>query len=389
MPSLRDLLDTPIADLRDQARRLGLSLPASPWREGLVTAIAHASRDADAPHLGCGVLEVHGEGFGFLRSAWHDFQPSAEDIYVSQSQIRRFRLRTGDTVIGCVRPPKEQERYAALLRVELVNGAPAEDEVVPFEQRRAVAPSTRLPIARDAALRGVDLLAPLGLGARGLITGGRWADRADVLRRLAAAFADDDGLSLWVLLVGERPEEVTEWRDALDVEVVASSFEDPPQRQVHTATITLERARRQAEHGEEVVVLVDSLSRLQRAAAADGDAGASAGLQAVRQVFAAGRDLDGAGSVTLIGLVDDDAGRDALLADLDGVATWRLALDAHGVPDPQGSWTHREERLIHADDLERRRAWRATLPADSATRAERLREAMRPTALDSEATTGK
>jgi transcription termination factor Rho len=399
MPSLSALLTRPLDDLRAQARRLGLTVPRSPWREGLVTAIAHHQREGDDPHLGCGVLEVHSEGFGFLRSPYDDFRPGAEDIYVSQSQIRRFRLRTGDTVIGCIRPPKEQERYSALLRVELINGAPPDSDVPAFDAQAAVHPSTRLPLTRDAALLAIDHVAPLGLGARGLVVGATSADRTDVLQRVARAFGAEEGLRLWVLLVAERPEEVTDWRDAFDVEVIATPFDEAPARHLHVATMTLERARRLAERGEEIVVLIDGFNRLLRAAIAESDGGGkiegveASALQRVRQLFSAGRDLRDAGSVTVLGTVGgDDALSGPLHHDLADVATWQVTLraaEAGAVPDPADSWARREDLLLTPDELARRRQWRSRLPTDLDGLTAAFRQLARPAALDNEAAAGK
>ncbi|HMV67329.1 MAG TPA: hypothetical protein PKA64_10795, partial [Myxococcota bacterium] len=361
MPTpLQELLDEPTRALLATARRLGLHVPDLPWRDGLATAIAQHQQPQDEAQLGVGILEVHDEGFGFLRSPYTDYQPGAGDIYVSQSQIRRFRLRTGDAVIGRIRAPKEQERYPALLRVDLINGDPADVDVVPFEELAAEHPSTRLPLGRVPALAAVDAVAPLGLGARGLLIAperghhpGLLPPRTDLLRRIAAAFHEEDDIELWVLLVGERPEDVAEWREGAPYEVIATPFEEQPARHLHVAEITFERARRTAERGADVLILVDSFTRLLRFALADVERPGHAidgveadALHRMRRYLAAGRCLRDAGSVTVIGTVNDaDPLSAALVRDLSEAATWQLSLTAaapaglHFPIDPSRSWT--------------------------------------------------
>ena len=209
------------AELRDRAHDLGLKeLPQR--RSDLVFAIARFLGDKAGTHLGRGVLEVHSEGFGFLRSPDDNFLPGAGDIYVSQSQIRRFKLKTGDTVIGQVRPPKEGERYTALLRVETVNGDPPGGEPQSFDQLTAIYPDERVALAQDDVLRAVDRACPLGLGQRGLFVAPARTGRVDLLRRLVSVVGEDEDIETTVLLIGERPEEIQEWRKNTHAEVIAT-----------------------------------------------------------------------------------------------------------------------------------------------------------------------
>jgi transcription termination factor Rho len=389
--SLSSLLAQRPEELAALAQRVGLTTPRHPWRDVLATHIAQHAQvtqrpdRADEPDYGCGVLEVHAEGFGFLRSLESDLLPAAGDIYVSQSQIRRFRLRTGDVVIGRTRAPKEGERYPALLRVEAVHGEPPDASVTPFGEHRAVHPTTRLPLQRDPWLAPLDRLAPLGMGARGLLIGSARAQRGEVLRRFAAAFGGDPDLQVTVLSVGERPEEITEWREASardKYEVLATPFDEPAQRHVHVADMVFERARRMAERGQEVLLLVDSLPRLLRFVIADltttgraldgVDAGA---LHRLRTWFASARDLAQAGSVTLVATCNDDPHDPlavALRRDLGEVCTWMATLatpSSPGIADPAsppawappGCWALREEHLVPGAEQARRRAVRARL----------------------------
>jgi transcription termination factor Rho len=391
MPDLADLLDLTLDELRARARKLEVPEGPFPWRDGLVAALANILIE---PGHAAGVLEVHAEGFGFLRSPHADLMPAPGDIYVSQSQIKRFELRTGSTVIGRARPPKEGERYPAMLRVERVDGVPAEVAVEPFEKLVAEHPSVRLPIAQDPWLAAVDWVAPLGLGARGVIAGPSRAERGDLLRRLARRLAADPRLTTTVLLVGERPEDVTEWRATVPTEVIATPMDAEANRHVHVADVAFERARRMAERGAEVVMLVDSLDRLVRfaveaASAEETPPPSVAALQRTRRWLASARDLRGAGSITLITTAappEDDAIHAAVLRDAADLCSWWLTLrDAGSVPsdypslDVRRSWTRREDLLVGADELDRRRRWRAGLPLDGSGDEDGLTAVFRPT----------
>jgi transcription termination factor Rho len=379
--ALAALLGRSVEELHALIRQHGAEPSTSRWKESLVTTIAQATAGEDV-HYGVGVLEVHSEGFGFLRSLDDNLLPGAGDIYVSQSQIRRFQLRTGHTVIGRVRPPKEQERYPALLRVELVDGESPDVELPQFTELPAVRPTTRLPLNRDPWLRPIDWLAPLGLGHRGLIVGPPDESRSDLLRRVAGAFTAADGIEVTVLLSGERPEEITAWREESDVQIVATPFDEQASRQVHVADIVFERARRIAERDREVLLIVDSLSRLYRSCCAENTTTpAAAGAldpQAVyrlRRWLATAADLRDAGSVTILATLNSpshDPISAALLAELGELMSWRLALRDRPAGwraqrlelDPHQSWARHEQLLLSDDEQRRRQRWRQELPAD-------------------------
>lgn len=354
------------ATLVDQAQQLGIDLPRHPWKEPLVAAIASARTGA---LYGCGVLEVHGEGFGFLRSLDAHLLPSPQDIYVGQTQIRRFNLRTGDTVMGEVREPRDNERYTPLIRVHLVNGADAEATRPEPDPADVAIPSTRLPLSRDPWLEAVDAVAPLALGHRGLLVAPSGPQRTEVLRRLAEAFHAEDGFHITVLLPSERPEDITAWAEHAHLEVIATRFDEQPARQLQVFDVALERARRLAESGLEVLVLVDGLNKVLRLAQHDqatsgrvvGPADAHA-LQRLRGWFAFGRDLPEGGSVTLIGATDPAASVDplaaALLQDLADASTWQ----AHQLPGaqapawcPERSFARWEDRILPRAEVKRRR----------------------------------
>src|SRR5262245_39911356 len=238
------LHETPLAELRDKAKGLGLDEVSGLRTPDLVFAIGKAVGDKEGQTFGRGVLEVHTEGFGFLRSPKDNFLPGADDIYVSQTQIRRFKLQTGDTVIGLVRPPKEGERYLALLRVESVNGEPPGVDTPSFDTLTAIYPDDRIPLSRVPELRAVDLASPMGLGQRGLLVAPALAGRVALLRALSDLLTVEEDLFVTVLLVGERPEEIHEWRTDSRAEIVATPFDEPPSRHVQVADIVFERARR-------------------------------------------------------------------------------------------------------------------------------------------------
>jgi transcription termination factor Rho len=376
------LHEAPMADLREQARTLEIAKAEADTmrRADLVFAVGERLGAREAQTFGRGVLEVHGEGFGFLRSPSANFLPGVDDIYVSQSQIRRFKLQTGDTVIGLVRPPKEGERYLALLRVESVNGEPPGVEPPSFDTLTAIYPDDRIALT-DPLLRVVDLVAPIGLGQRGILVSPARTGRVDLLRTLADVLTGDDDLHVTALLVGERPEEIHEWRTASRAEIIATPFDEPPARHVQVADIVFERARRMVERGDDAVLLVDSLTRLLRFCLAEiPPTGRSIGgvdtaaLHRLRRYLGAARALEEGGSLTVIGVLSGDAGHDmdrALLDDLREVVNWEVVLSRdladRGIRppiDPHRSGTRREERLLDADEMERRRAWRGSLTGD-------------------------
>lgn len=385
------LHEGPLDELRDQAAALGVEDARTLRRPDLVFEVGKRLGDGEGQQFGRGVLEVHGEGFGFLRSPADNFLPGADDIYVSQSQIRRFKLQTGDTVIGLVRPPKEGERYLALLRVESVNGEPPGVEPPSFDTLTAIYPDDRIPLATDPLLRAVDLAAPMGLGQRGILVAPARTGRVDLLRALADLLTADEDLHVTVLLVGERPEEIHEWRTSSRAEIIATPFDEPPARHVQVADIVFERARRMVERGDDAVLLVDSLTRLLRFCLAEIPASGrsiggidTAALHRLRRYLGAARALEEGGSLTVLGVLSGDAGHEmdkALLDDLREVVNWELVLvrevadrGVRPAIDLQRSGTRREERLLDPAEVERRREWRAKLTGDLLEDATKLRD---------------
>lgn len=375
------LYNTPANELRARAAELGVEDSDRRPRLDLVFEVGRRLGEQEQTHFGSGVLEVHGEGFGFLRSPADNFLPGPDDIYVSQSQIRRFKLQTGDTVIGQVRPPKEGERYVALLRVEAVNGEPPGDEPQPYDSLTAIYPDDHIELDSDHYLRAIDIAAPMGLGQRGILVAAQRTGKVELLRRLAEELTRDDDLHVTVLLIGERPEEIHEWRSATTAEVIATPFDEPPGRHVQVADIVFERARRMVERGEDAVLLVDSLTRLLRFCLAElPPSGRTLGgidtvaLHRIRRYLGAARALEEGGSLTVVGAVNGDLDNKAdaaLLDDLRDVVNWELTLSRdiadRGIRPPidvTRSGTRREERLLDDKAKQMRAEWRSKLTGD-------------------------
>ena len=333
--NLVKLHETPMNELVQQAQELGVN-EIIKRRGDLVFAIARAQGSQANQDFGRGVLEVHSEGFGFLRSPDQNFLPGPDDIYVSQSQIRRFKLQTGDTVIGLVRPPKEGERYTALLRVESVNGDPPGVEPPTFESLTAIYPDDKIDFAQNDLLKPVEAVAPMGLGQRALLVAPPRTGRVDLLRALADALSGDDELEVCVLLIGERPEEIHEWRSKTSAEVIATPFDDQASRHVQVAEIVFERARRMVERGDDVVLILESLNRLLSACTSEVTNGSKsfnevdmASLSRVRRFLGSARALEEGGSLTIIGTIssnEDNVFAKALISDLEEVVNWRVHL---------------------------------------------------------------
>ena len=332
-----------------------------------------------------GVLEVLPDGYGFLRSPEYSYLPSPDDIYVSPSQIKRFSLRVGDTVDGQIRPPKEGERFFALIRVHTVNGRSPEafDERTEFDVLTPAYPdrALRLETAPDAlATRVVDLVAPVGKGQRALVVAPPKAGRTVLLQEIArAVVANEPEATVLVVLVDERPEEVTDFQRAVPgAEVVASTFDEPPERQVHVAELAMEKARRLVEAGRDVVVVLDSLTGLARAyqAVLDGNASATGGLSAAalrgpKRLFGAARAVEEGGSLTLLATVLTGTGSEldaSVYRAFEGTGNMELVLDRDlarrglfPAVDLEASGTRREEILLSADRLRRVQALRQSL----------------------------
>ncbi len=338
--------------------------------------------------FGEGTLEILPDGFGFLRSPDYHYLPCPDDIYVSPSQIRRFGLRTGATVAGQIRPPKENERYFALLRVEAINGQDPNTlaERVSFDDLTPLHPSKRLKLAADPvelSTRIVDIVAPIGMGQRGLIVSPPRAGKTILLSQLAKATlkAHPDAYVI-VLLIDERPEEVTEMERQVksrNSEVISSTFDEPPSRHIQVSEMVIEKAKRMVEYGQDVVIFLDSITRLARAWNTEvphsgkilsGGVDANA-LHKPKRFFGAARNCEEGGSLTIIGtaLVDTGSRMDEVIfEEFKGTGNMELHLDRRLVDkrvwpaiDINRSGTRKEELLLHPSEADRVRALRRVL----------------------------
>jgi len=324
-----------------------------------------------------GVLEVLPEGHGFLLSPENGYIPSPDDIYVAQSQIRRFKMRTGDVVCGLCRPPHDDERYFALVRVETINGEPPDKrrETPPFETLVPLFPEERFRLETtpdNLSARVMDLLTPIGKGQRGLIVAPPRTGKTMLLQTIANSITrNHPEVKLIVLLIDERPEEVTDWERKVHGEIVASTFDQPAERHARVAEIVLEKAKRLVEYGNDVVILLDSITRLARAhnsiversgRTLTGGIDASA-MEKPKRFFGAARNLEDAGSLTIIAtaLIDTGSRMDQVIfEEFKGTGNMEIHLDraladkrVFPAIDIHRSGTRREELLIPPQDLNR------------------------------------
>ncbi len=371
-------LDTRDADgLNELARELQISGYLRMRRPDLITRILQAQTEREGHTFGDGVLEIIEDGFGFLRG--QRFLPGADDIYVSQSQIRRFGLRTGDRVSGQVRPPKDNEKFFSLLRVEAVNGIdpeiarrrPSFDTLTPIFPLEQIHLETTPNIL---STRLLDLVAPIGRGQRGLIVSPPKAGKTLLLKAIAnGVTANNPDMHLMVCLIGERPEEVTDMRRTVEGEVISSTFDEPVEDHTKVAEMALERAKRLVESGRDVTILLDSITRLARAynlAVPPSGRTLSGGIDPValyppKRFFGAARNIEGGGSLTIIATCLVDTGSrqdDVIYEEFKGTGNMELHLDrklaerrVYPAIDIQRSSTRREELLL--DDYTLRQVW--------------------------------
>ena len=374
---LGELQNMNMTGLTQMALELNIEGVGSLRKHELIFEILKANTEKSGLMYGGGVLEVLPDGFGFLRSPGYSYLPCPEDIYMSPSQIRRFSLRTGDTVMGQIRQPREKERFFAMLKVESIN-AEAPDlkkEKVPFENLTPFFPTQRLMLERGAdevSMRVVDLVTPIGRGQRGLIVAAPRTGKTVILQKIAnSVTANNNDIELIVLLIDERPEEVTDMKREVDGEVVSSTFDEPPDRHVQVAEMVIEKAKRQVEHGRHVVILLDSITRLARAyntiephsgRILSGGVDANA-LHKPKRFFGAARKLEEGGSLTILAtaLVDTGSRMDEVIfEEFKGTGNMELHLDRHLVDkrifpaiNIERSGTRREELLLHPDELAR------------------------------------
>ena len=371
-----------ITELFDLAEKLKVPDYRDRNKQGLVLAIMEADarqRNAGAEGVEVtGVLEILNEGFGFLRSPDYSYLPSSDDVYVSPSQIKRFGLRTGDTIVGHARPPKNSERYFALLKIDTENGTPlAEDRRrIPFEALTPLYPLQRIQLEvaekNDLSMRVEDLFVPVGKGQRGIIVSPPRAGKTILLQKIANCItANHSEVKLIILLIDERPEEVTDMERSVKAEVISSTFDEVPERHVQVADMVLEKAKRLVEHSYDVVILLDSITRLARAhnlvvphsgRTLSGGLDSNA-LQKPKKFFGAARNIEEGGSLTIIAtaLVETGSRMDEVIfEEFKGTGNMELILDRKLADrrifpaiDLQRSGTRKEELLLSEFELNR------------------------------------
>jgi transcription termination factor Rho len=366
-----------VGELHDLAEQLTISNYSGLRKQDLIFRIEQSLLDNEVVLRGEGVLEILAEGYGFLRSQDWNYLYGPDDIYVSPSQIKRFDLRTGDTVLGQVRPPKKGERYLALLKVESINSDEPDKakQRVAFDNLRPRHPEGRLSLEvadGDLSMRVVDLVAPIGMGQRGLIVSPPKAGKTILLQQMANSItANHPEVHLIVLLIDERPEEVTDMEEHVVGEVISSTFDEPATRHTQVAEMVLEKAKRLVEAGKDVVILLDSITRLARAynttvphsgKILSGGVDANA-LHKPKRFFGAARNIDGGGSLTIIAtaLVETGSRMDEVIfEEFKGTGNMELILDRHisdkrifPAIDINRSGTRKEELLLSSNELNR------------------------------------
>jgi len=344
-------------------------------KQDLIFKVLQAQAEKAGNMFGEGILEILPDGFGFLRSPNYNYLPCPDDIYISPSQIRKFNLKTGDTVSGQIRPPKEGERYFALLKVEAVNFEAPEkvkDKIL-FDNLTPLYPESRLILetdSEDVSTRIMDLFTPIGKGQRGLIVAPPYSGKTVLLQKIAnSIIANNEDVVLIVLLIDERPEEVTDMQRSVKAEVISSTFDEPPERHVQVAEIVLEKAKRLVECGRDVVILLDSITRLARAhntvvphsgKILSGGVDSTA-LQKPKRFFGAARNIEEGGSLTILAtaLVDTGSRMDEVIfEEFKGTGNMELQLDRnlfqrriYPAIDIKRSNTRKEELLVDPEEL--------------------------------------
>jgi transcription termination factor Rho len=374
---LSDLQRQGLAELQELASSEGVSDVTGMTRQDLIFRILKARTSRNGQMIGEGVLEILPDGFGFLRSPAYSYLPCPDDIYISPSQIRRFGLRTGSFVTGQIRPPKENERYFALLRVDDVNGNPPEkvSETPVFEELTPLYPEDRFILEtnpEEISMRIVDLIAPIGKGQRGLIVAPPRTGKTVLLQKFANAIATNaPEVDLIVLLIDERPEEVTDMERSVRGEVISSTFDEPASRHIQVAEMVIEKAKRMVENGRDVVILLDSITRLGRAYNTEvphsgkilsGGVDAAA-LQKPKRFFGAARNIEFGGSLTILATALIETGSrmdEVIFEEFKGTGNQELVLDRRisdkrifPAVDINRSGTRKEELLLDPEELKR------------------------------------
>jgi len=377
--NIKDLKKKKVSELNKIAKELNIEGASGMRKQDLIFAILQAQTEKNGLIFGEGVLEILPDGFGFLRAPDYNYLPGPDDIYISPSQIRRFNLRTGDTVSGQIRPPKDSERYFAMLKVELVNYEDPEiarDKIL-FDNLTPLYPQERFRLDVDTdpknySSRVMDLLTPIGKGQRGLIVAAPRTGKTMLLQNIAHSIAaNHKEAMLIVLLIDERPEEVTDMERSVDGEVISSTFDEPASRHVQVAEMVIEKAKRMVEHQRHVVILLDSITRLARAyntvvppsgKVLSGGIDANA-LQRPKRFFGAARSIEEGGSLTIIATALIDTGSrmdEVIFEEFKGTGNMEIHLDRRLVDrrvfpsiDIQRSGTRKEELLLEKSDLNR------------------------------------
>lgn len=366
-----------INELHALGRKLNVESTTGMKKQDLIFKILEAQAKESGLMYGEGVLEILQDGFGFLRSPNYNYLPSPDDIYCSPSQIRKFNLRTGDTVSGQIRSPKEGERYFALLKVEAVNYEDPEGikDKIPFDNLTPLYPEERVRLETapdEISMRVMDLLTPIGKGQRGLIVAAPYSGKTVLLQKIANSVTrNHPEVYLIVLLIDERPEEVTDMQRSVKGEVISSTFDEPAERHVQVAEIVLEKAKRLVEHKKDVLILLDSITRLARAhntvvphsgKILSGGIDSNA-LHKPKRFFGSARNVEEGGSLTIIATALVDTGSrmdDVIFEEFKGTGNMELQLDRnlfqrriYPAIDVKKSNTRKEELLVPAEELQR------------------------------------
>ena len=366
-----------IKDLTKLAQEMEVPGYSGLKKQELIMRILETSAEKEGKLFASGVLEVMQEGYGFLRSQDYNYLPGPDDIYVSPSQIKRFNLRTGHLVAGQIRPPKDNERFYALLKVETVNGEGPDQvkKAILFDNLTPLYPEERIKLegkSKGFSMRVLDLMSPIGKGQRGLIVAQPKTGKTILLQKIAnTSLENHPEVKIIVLLIAERPEEVTDMERSVDAEVVSSTFDEPPERHVQVADMALEKAKRMVEYGHDVMILLDSITRLGRAHNAviphsgkilSGGVDANA-LHRPRRLFGAARNTEEGGSLTIIATALIDTGSrmdDVIFEEFKGTGNMELVLDRRLSDrrlfpsfDLIRSGTRKEELLLSKKELAR------------------------------------
>lgn len=377
--NLAELKEKKVSELAHIAKDFNIEGVGNMRKQELIFALLQAQSDKNGIIYGGGVLEILHDGFGFLRAPDYNYLPGPDDIYVSPSQIRRFNLRTGDTVTGQIRPPKEGERYFALLKVESINyeGADLGREKILFDNLTPLYPMERIKLevvneAKNYSARIMDLLTPIGKGQRGLIVASPRTGKTVLLQNIANSITKNHPeIILIVLLIDERPEEVTDMQRSVKAEIVSSTFDEPAQRHVQVAEMVIEKAKRLVEHKRDVVILLDSITRLARAyntvvppsgKVLSGGVDSNA-LHRPKRFFGAARNIEEGGSLTIIATALIETGSrmdEVIFEEFKGTGNMELHLDRKlsdkrifPAIDINRSGTRKEELLVPTGDLNR------------------------------------